>query len=157
MSLPAGHDTREIHILERHFVLVFLTSHDHARHPEEDDVGSGDEVVGGVVVLELGVVGVEDAVEERQRPQPRAEPSVQGIIILAQVFEGQILVTRLLDGEFQGFFGSFSDHETAFGQVVGRNLMAPPQLTADAPVLDVLQPVTVEVDIFGGIEFDVAI
>ena len=40
------------------------------KYPEEDDVGGGDEVVGGVVIFELGIVGVKDAVEERQGPQP---------------------------------------------------------------------------------------
>ena len=35
--------------------------------------------------------------------------------------------------------------------------MAPPQLTRDAPVLDVLQPVLIGVLIFGGIEFQLVI
>ena len=65
-----AHDTCEVNVLERELAHVFLACHNHAGNPEEDDIGTCNEVACGIVVLYLFVVGVVDAVEERDRPQP---------------------------------------------------------------------------------------
>ena len=65
-----AHDACEIDMLERHGVAVLIASHYHSCHPEEDDVGTGDEVAGGVVVVYFLVVGMLYSVEEGNGPQP---------------------------------------------------------------------------------------
>ena len=65
-----AHNAGEIHVTERHIAHVFISGHNHACHPEEDDVGSGHQVGGGVVVANFLVVGVVNTVEQRNRPQP---------------------------------------------------------------------------------------
>ena len=47
------------------------------------------------------------------------------------------------------------DSISAFRQEVSGNAVSPPQLAADTPVLDVLQPVLISVLIFGRVEFQV--
>ena len=65
-----AHDAGEVDVVEGYVVHILLSGHYHACHPEEDDVGGCDEVGGGVVVVDLGVAGVADAVEEGDRPEP---------------------------------------------------------------------------------------
>ena len=63
-----SYDAGEIDVVVRNVVHVFLAGHDHAGHPEEDDIGSGDQVGSRIVVVDLGVTGVPDAIEERNGP-----------------------------------------------------------------------------------------
>ena len=65
-----AHDTREIDVLEGLVVAILIARHDHARHPEEDDIRTRHEVGGREIVVDLLVVGLVDAVEEGDRPQP---------------------------------------------------------------------------------------
>ena len=69
-------------MLERHLTLVLITSHYHACYPEEDDIRTGYKVCGGVVVLNLFVVRLFYTVEQRDRPEPRAEPGIERTFIL---------------------------------------------------------------------------
>ena len=149
-----AHDAREVDVREGLFAAVFVAGHDHAGHPEEDDVGTGHQIVGGVVVADLPVVREADAVEYRDGPQPRREPCVEHILVLPQVRQLQRGVAGLLAGLFQRLFGRQGHHEAAFGKIVRRNALAPPQLARDAPVLDVLHPVAVGVLVFLGHETD---
>src|SRR5574344_704268 len=55
--------TCKIHVFERYIVTVFFAGHNHTCHPEEYDVGSRYEVVGGIVVINFFVVGVTYAIE----------------------------------------------------------------------------------------------
>ena len=66
-----AHDTGKVNVLEWHLALVFISGHNHTGYPEEDDVGAGNKVGRGVVVTNLFVAGVVDAVEKRDGPQPR--------------------------------------------------------------------------------------
>ncbi len=50
-------------MMEWHFAHILVACHNHTSHPEEYDVRSCNEVGGGVVVLNLLVVGVLNAVE----------------------------------------------------------------------------------------------
>src|SRR3569832_1848584 len=75
--------------------------------------------------------------ERRERPERRGEPGVEHIGILPQ-FGGAAAGTSLRTGE--------GDDRliTSFPQTVpGRNLMSPPDLTGDAPILNVLHPAKV--------------
>ena len=65
-----ANDTGEIHIAEWHVAEILITRHNHACHPEENNVGGGNKVAGGIVILDFLIAGVADAVKERNGPQP---------------------------------------------------------------------------------------
>ena len=65
-----AHDTGEVNVLERHVAHVLVSGHNHTCHPEEDNIRAGHQVGCRIVVLNLFVSGVFDAVEERDGPQP---------------------------------------------------------------------------------------
>ena len=132
------------------------TQKNHAGHPEEDDVRGGHEVARGIVVFDFLVAGVVDAVEEGDGPQPRREPRVETVLVLAKVCQAQVFA-RLCPCQLQGLFGRLGHDVSAFGQVPGRDAVSPPQLAADAPVLDVLQPVAIRVLVLGGIELQLVL
>ena len=71
-----AHNAREINVFERIGLAIFIAGHDHACHPEEDDVGTGYEVGRRIVIAHFFVVGMVDAIEHRDGPQPRREPCV---------------------------------------------------------------------------------
>ena len=119
-------DAREIDVAEGFFAAVFVTRHDHARHPEEDDVGARHQVVGGVVVADLPVAGVADAVEDRNRPQPRREPRVQHVVVLSEVGWLQRGVAGFRARLFECLPSRRGHYEAALGQVPGRDALAPP-------------------------------
>ncbi len=156
-SQLVAHDAREVDVAERHLPLIFVARHNHACHPEEDDVGTCHEVVRRVVVLYLGIARVQNAVEQRYRPKPRREPRVQAVGVLPQVFGLQTLVAGLLPCQLQGFLRRLRHDIAALGHEVCRNAVSPPQLAADAPVLDVLQPVAVGVLVFRRIELQLVV
>ena len=71
---------------------------------------------------------------------------------------------EFLQSFFTGFFAVDGDDKLTFCNtdvgsldVVGRNAMTPPQLSADAPVLNVLQPVLISVLVFCRIEFNLVV
>ena len=149
-----AHDTREVHVAEGHLARVLVAGHNHAGHPEEDDVRTRHQVARRVVVADFLVARLHDAVEERDGPEPRREPRVERVLVLTEVGGGKLVVAALLAGQGHGFFNRFGHYEATRGQVVGGNAVAPPELARDTPVLDVLQPVAVGVLVFGGIELD---
>ena len=65
-----AHDTGEVNVAEWNVLQVFLACHNHACHPEEDDVRTGHQVGGGVVVVDFLVAGVQYAVEQAHGPEP---------------------------------------------------------------------------------------
>ena len=76
--LPAQfvtHDSGEIDVPERNVVHELLSGHDHPRHPEEDDVGTRNQVICRIIVSKILVWLVVRMprllrVEDRDRPQP---------------------------------------------------------------------------------------
>ena len=156
-SQLVAHDTGEVDVLEGHLAGILVAGHDHAGHPEEDDVGAGHQVGSGVVVGQLLAVGVVDAVEEADGPQPGGEPGVEGVFVLAQLLYGEMLVAGQLAGLGKGVVGVQRYHKLLFlalggGKEISRYAVSPPQLARDAPVLYVLQPALVGVLVFGGME-----
>ena len=139
---------------ERLLTPVFVTGHDHAGHPEEDDVGTGYQIVGRIVVFDVFVIRAADAVEYRDGPQPRREPGVEHVLVLPQIGERQRGVAALGPGFLQCLVCVEGHYVAALGQIPGRNALAPPELARDAPVLDILHPVTVGVLVFFGNELD---
>ena len=57
-ALLVAHDTGKVYLLKWLLFHEFETRHDHARHPEEDDLGGGHQGIGGVVVLHFFVTRV---------------------------------------------------------------------------------------------------
>ena len=105
--------------------------HHHARHPEEEDVCAGFHHRGGIEVLQVG--GLLRPAERGEWPQSGGEPGVEHVFILAQVVAAAL-----------GAFGRVFARHNGLAAVIAvphRDAVPPPQLPADAPVADVLQPV----------------
>src|SRR5450830_273130 len=155
LALAIAHQAVDVHGLERHLrgtVLVLHQVHGHHDHPgdpEENDVEAGDQHVGGVEFLQE--FGLLRPAQGREGPQARAEPGVQYVVVLLQ---GYVRAEVVLSAYF-GFVAA--DIDLARLVVPGRNAVAPPQLTADAPVLDVAHPREVHVFVLLGHELDTAI
>ena len=150
-----AYDTGEINVAERFVAAELISGDNHARHPEENDVGRGNQIGCGIIVFELLVVGFKDAVEQRYGPQPRREPCVEAVGILLQVVERQRGVAALLYGLHKRLLLSFGHNEAAAGKEICGDAVTPPKMTRDAPVLDVGHPVTVKVLEFGWHIFDI--
>ena len=71
---------------------------------------------------------------------------------MTEVVQCKVTFACLFTSQFKCLLGSFGHHVTTFGQVVCRYAVSPPELTADTPVLDILQPVAVGSLVFGRIE-----
>src|SRR5205814_5764663 len=73
-----------------------------------------------------------------ERHQRRGKPGVEHVVVALEraaiAFGGSL---------FFGLVFAAADVDIASIVVPGRNLMAPPQLARDAPVLDVLQPLVI--------------
>ena len=72
-----------------------------------------------------------------ERPQRGGEPGVEHVVVLAQRAD------RRLRGAGARIGLVLADEDVAGLVVPGRDAVAPPQLAADAPVLDVVQPLRV--------------
>ena len=109
---------------------------DHAGDPEEDDVRSRGEGAGRIPVFELfgGLARLAPA-DGREAPEPGRGPRVEHVVVLFPVRgigrgrEGHVQVFRIVA------VGALA--------IPDRDAVAPPELAADAPILDVLEPVEV--------------
>ena len=121
---------------------------DHAADPEADDVIAGDQRIGGVEVLQVRAVLIGPA-QSAEGPQSGREPGIQRIGVLGEVAAAAL-------GASAGHL--FGDHGlAAVIAVEGRDLVAPPQLTADAPVAGALHPVEVVLGKALGHKLDLAL
>jgi hypothetical protein len=132
VAVGIPHQAGDVDVPEGHLAGEVQGHHDHARHPEEDDVETGDQHAGGQVVLQFP--GVFRPAQGGKGPQGRREPGVQHILVAA-------------DFPAAGLFLRFSlvpSHiDVAVLVVPGGDAVAPPELAGDAPVLDVLEPLAV--------------
>ena len=125
----------DVDLAKRHVAHELQAHHDHPRHPEEDDVEAGDQYAGGIEGLER--LGVLRPAEGRERPQRRGEPGVQHVGILLQ---RHLRAQSVLGADLRLVA---ADVDLAFGVVPGRDAVPPPDLPADAPILDAVQPVEI--------------
>ena len=124
-----------------------MPEHDHAGHPEEQDVEAGDQQRGRVERRQiLGLVG---PAERRERPQPGAEPGVEHV--------GILLRSRRSAVGAGGRVFARHDDLVALVAMPRRNAMAPPELARDAPVADVVHPLVVGLRPVLGNELDAAV
>ena len=93
-------------------------------------------------------------IKDGDRPQPAGEPGVKDVFVLLEVSS---CIGRIdLPGSFKGLFRSFLDNYLAIRQVVGGNPLSPPELAGNAPVVDILHPMTVGVAVLVRNELDPA-
>jgi hypothetical protein len=134
-ALVVAHGAVQVDAPERHVAHELEAGHDHARHPEEDDLRRRDQVARRIEELQVRVV-LRPA-EHAERPQPRAEPRVEHVRILPElVGPAPRALRRLpLGGPFVLAVRRLA--------IEHRNAVPPPDLAADAPVADVLHPVEI--------------
>src|SRR5690606_29748291 len=155
LALGIPHQAVDVHRLEGDLrgAVVVLDEvhghHDHPRHPEENDVEAGDQHIRGVEGFE--VVGVVRPAEGGEGPQGGAEPGVQHIVVLVQADIGGNAVF------FPYLVFTAAHIDLAVVVVPGGNAVAPPQLAADAPVLEIPHPGEVHVLVLFGHELDAAV
>ena len=136
----------DVHFLEGHFTHELLAHDDHTGHPEEEDVEAGNENAGGIVLLQrFGIFG---PAHSGEGPQGGGEPGVEDVRILLEVG-----ATALGAG---GHIFLRHDELAAVGAGPGGDTVAPPDLAADAPVADIVEPVVVGLGPVLRIDLDVA-
>ena len=132
-SLIIPDQAMDQHSVERCFAGMGAAGEDHSGNPEENNVITGDQNIGGIEIIQI--LGLFRPAKSLKGPQGRAEPSIQHIRIsldpstatlfaLADIFPGYGNVAAICTGP-------------------GGNLMSPPQLTGDTPVTDIFHPIQV--------------
>src|SRR6266571_1284333 len=110
------------------------TRHHHACHPEEDDIVPRLYHRCGIIAQQVG--SYIRPTKCTERPQPRTEPGIQDILILVDV--GALTMGT------DGYVFATHRHLAAVVTVPYRDTMPPPELTRDAPVMNIFQPVQVD-------------
>ncbi len=144
-----------VDILERNLAGDVLGHHHHARHPEEDDVEAGHQHRRRQVEVERGIGFLRPLrrpVQSGERPQRGGIPGVQHVLVARQLAGVAFLV-----GEVARFLFAVRDEHFAVDAVPGGNLVTPPQLARNAPVLNVVEPLVVGVDPVFRVELDLAV
>ena len=130
-ALAVADNSGEVHVFEGHLPHVFITGHDHAGDPEEDDVRAGDQIGGRIECPECFIFGIALGIPGPPHggkwPQPRTEPGVKHVRILRPAVSGRGLHAAI----------------NFLAAVPYRHPVSPPQLSADTPVLDAFQPVVI--------------
>ncbi len=116
---------------ERRLAHEVQAEHHHARDPEEEDVVAGLEIAGRVELLER--VGGLGPAERRERPEGAREPGVEHVGVLRPARRPRVHSGGPLA----------RDLDLAVRAVPRGDLVPPPELPRDAPVLDVLEEVVV--------------
>ena len=147
-ALGVAHQAVDIYLAEGRLAGELQGHHDHAGDPEEDDVVAGHQGIRGVEALEI--LGLPRPAQGGKGPQSGGEPGVQHIRVLGQ----RRLRPQLRLAPRLRF--AAADMGIARFVVVGRNPVPPPELAADAPVLDVPHPGEEQVGVLGGHELHFA-
>ena len=135
LAFVVPHHPVDIDVAERHLPGEMRGHHDHAGNPEEDDLVARHQHRRGQVQVHL--LRLRRPPQRREGHQGRGVPGVQHVLVAPQLLAGRLGLRR-------GFVDRHVD--LAVLVVPGRDLVAPPQLARDAPVLDVVHPLVVGVD-----------
>ena len=113
------------------------------------------------VVLDFLIAGIVYPVKKADRPQPAAEPGVQGILITGELRCIYILISLHSPCPCESILFIEGNHKLLLlsgigGKEPGGYPVSPPELTAYAPVLDIFQPVTVCRNIFCRMELNLS-
>ena len=112
---------------------MLAAGEDHAAHPEGDDVVSGHQHIRGIEVIQ--VLGLFRPAQGLKGPEGAAEPGVQHVGVTFDILGVAGLA-------FRGIVHT-AGHMPAVGAVPHGDLVAPPELTGDAPVVKPLHPVEI--------------
>ncbi len=133
--------------VERYITRVLQAHHNHPRHPEEEDIVARLHDRRGVEIAQF--VGLIRPPQRRVGPQRRAEPGIEDVRVLLQFRRAALGAGgRIVDAD---------DYLITILAVPHRDAVPPPQLAADAPVPDILQPVEVHLGEALGDYLDAAI
>ena len=134
--------------LERLFFHLLHAGDDHARHPEEDDIIARDHIGRGVPVFEVFGIKIGPA-ERGERPESGREPRIEHVFLAGKVRAAALFALRRV----------LAAHVNVPARIAvpRRNLMAPPELTRNAPIVDVFHPVEIRLREALGNELDRAV
>ena len=120
-------------MVEWNFSCLLKSGEYHTDNPEEDNVVSCYKNICRIEVFEFRCFVRPSKCGER--PKCRTEPGIQSILILVE----------MCASTFRAFFRHFScnDNFTALITVVSRDSVSPPELTGNAPITDIFQPVQI--------------
>ena len=133
-SLIVAHEAVDEHRRERDILHLLKAGEDHTCDPEEDDVIARDHDARGIPELEILGALIRPA-EGGKRPERGAEPRVEHVGIAVDM----LAVAGLA---LAGVGARDGDMATVVA-IPRRDLMTPPELTGDAPVVHVLHPVII--------------
>ena len=121
------------YMVEWNFSCLLKSGEYHTDNPEEDNVVSCYKNICRIEVFEFRCFVRPSKCGER--PQSGTEPGIQSILILVE----------MCASTFRAFFRHFScnDNFTALITVVSRDSVSPPELTGNAPITDIFQPVQI--------------
>ena len=120
--------------LERLLLHLLHAGEDHARDPEEDDIVARDHDGRGIPVLEVCCVLIGPA-HRGEGPERGGEPCIEHILLARQVLAAALFA---LGGVF-----ALDVDVAALVAVPRGDLVAPPQLAGNAPIMHVLHPVDI--------------
>ena len=133
-ALIVTHQTVDKHGMERLFLHLLHAGEDHTGHPEEDNVVACNQDGCGIPILQVLGLQIRPA-HGGEGPQGRGEPGVQHILLASQMLAAAFFAL--------GRVFPLDIDMTAFVAVPGRNLMSPPKLTGNAPIVDIFHPVDI--------------
>ncbi len=146
-SLVIPDQTVDQHRVEGNVLHLLTAGKDHPGDPEEDDVIAGNHDGGGVI--EVQVRRLLRPPQGGEGPQGGGEPGVQHVRVTGQTGAAALFAPG-------GILPADVD-VAALVAVPGGDLMAPPQLAGDAPVVDIFHPVRVGFGKPFGDEFHLAV
>ena len=112
---------------------MLISGEYHTDNPEKDNVISGYQHIRRIEIIQ--VFRLIRPAQCRERPQRRGEPCIQRILILCKMRTAALraLLRRM----------AVNNNLAALIAVVCRDSVSPPDLTGDAPVLNIFQPVQI--------------
>ena len=131
-ALLVANETVNVNIMKRSLACKFKTGHNHTAYPEEDNIISSYKSCCRIEVFKIFCFLWPS--QSRERPEPRAEPGIEYVFILLEIFCTATTFRAL------GWVCAAYDHFTTLLTVPNRNSVAPPNLAAYTPVADIYQP-----------------
>ena len=122
LAVGIAHQAVNVDFVKRHVAGEFEPHHDHAGDPEENDVKTGDQHVGGVEGVE--VFGVFGPAQGGEGPQRRGEPGVEHVGVLGEYH----VLAVFFPGLGAGGLLVAGDEDVAVFVIPRRDAVAPPDL-----------------------------
>ena len=129
-ALAVANQTMDEYLVERNLMHEFHTHNQHTCNPEEDDIVTGYEHACRIELLQQRSF-IRPA-HGRERPQSGAEPGIQCVLVLMDMCAAAFRADSQI--------GAAGAHFATVIAVPYRNAVAPPNLTGDTPVTDIIHP-----------------